>query len=203
MDNLLRLCVYVFALLSAHSIAGTVIIDFNSIENTSNSFSGDSLDIQGFNFSSSMGGNRAILHWGKAQSYNADQGGATYSHHYAGIVSSLKKIDGTLFDIQSLDIGDVYNTGISQYYTFKGLNSNGEILFSSTFISDSLPGLETVYLGWDNLKTFTFQRDNLSYLQADNFNLSYFLVPLPAGIYLFLSGLVGLGLMRGRYGLSI
>ena len=92
MDNLLRLCVYVFALLSAHSIAGTVIIDFNSIENTSNSFSGDSLDIQGFNFSSSMGGDRAILHWGKAQSYNADQGGATYSHHYAGIISSLKKL---------------------------------------------------------------------------------------------------------------
>ena len=45
-DSLIRLCVYVFALLSAHSIAGTVIIDFNSIENTSNSFSGDSLDMR-------------------------------------------------------------------------------------------------------------------------------------------------------------
>ena len=200
MTYLIRLSVYILTLLSTHSIADAVIIDFNSIENTSNLFSGDSLDIDGYNFSSSMGGNRAILHWGKTHNYNADQGGATYSHNYAGIISSLKKIDGALFDIQSLDIGDVYNTGISQSYTFKGLDGNGATLFSSNFISDSFPGLETVYLGWNNLKTFKFQRDNLSYLQADNFYLNSFLIPLPASIYFFLSGLVGLGLMRVRNG---
>ena len=200
MANLLRLSIYIISLFSAHSIAAALIIDFNSIDNTSNLFNGDSLDIEGYNFSSSIDGNTAILHWGKFHSYNADQGGATYSHNYSGIISSLNKIDGTLFDIHSIDIGDVYNVGISHSYTFKGLDSNGAILFSSDFISDSLPGLETVYLGWNNLKTFTFQRDNLSHLQADNFNLSSTLVPIPAGIYLFLSGLVGLGLMRGRNG---
>ena len=198
MVRLLRFSLYILTMFSAQTMADTVVIDFNSIDNTSNLFSGDSLDIDGYNFSSSMPGNNAILHWGKYQSYNADQGGATYSHNYAGIISSLKKNDGSVFNIQSIDIGDVYNAGISQSYTFKGLDSNGIVLFSSNFISDSLPGLETVYLGWSNLKTFTFERDNLSHLQADNFNLSSYLVPIPAAISLFMSGLVGLGLMRGR-----
>ena len=92
MVGLLRFSLYILTMFSAQTMADTVVIDFNSIDNTSNLFSGDSLDIDGYNFSSSMPGNNAILHWGKYQSYNADQGGATYSHNYAGIISSLKKM---------------------------------------------------------------------------------------------------------------
>ena len=65
------------------------------------------------------------------------------------------------------------------------------------FLGFTLEGTPTEFGGDDFI--LRGQTNNTSYVEI-SFSTVASPVPLPAGIYLFLSGLVGLGLMRGRNG---
>ena len=78
------------------------------------------------------------------------------------------------------------------------LNSFGAILYgfdnqSNNIFAHNLSTNQRTFVTEINHDSITFEGDyGITYAPAP--------VPLPAGIYLFLSGLVGLGLMRGRNG---
>ena len=200
MSKLIRTSMVVLSLLGLPLTASAVVIDFDSIDNTSgNRFSGSSLNTDGFNFSNSRGYGSAILHWYRGSSYNADSDGATYSHNYSGTVTTVTKIGGGSFDLASLDIGNVYNSRpYSQRFSFWATVAGGGS-YNMSFISDSLAGLQTVMLNWSNLTSFSFRESSGSWLQADNFvideNVS---VPEPSTLALLTLGLLGLGVARRR-----
>ena len=87
--------------------------------------------------------------------------------------------------------------------------TDGQIIsFQATYnnsdsVSDSDDARSWVYDG-NQLIRNNYHNDNIMYYSIEDiftYNvISPSEVPLPAGIYLFLSGLVGLGLMRGRNG---
>jgi hypothetical protein len=68
---------------------------------------------------------------------------------------------------------------------------------SHTITLELTDPLLTSQLLWIGFESFATNDDN-TLVYYDNISISTSAVPLPAGIYLFLSGLVGLGLMRGR-----
>ena len=72
--------------------------------------------------------------------------------------------------------------------------SSWETFSVSLDLSDPLLEGQILQLGFESFAT-NFDNTGVYY---DNISFSTSEVPLPAGIYLFLSGLVGLGLMRGR-----
>jgi len=65
-------------------------------------------------------------------------------------------------------------------------------------LTDSLLIGQELHVGFENFAT-NYENSAVYY---DNISISTSAVPLPAGIYLFLSGLVGLGLMKGKNGHS-
>ena len=179
--------------------ANATVINFDAIDNTSgNAFGGNSLDIDGFNFSNSGQNNGAILHWFQGSSYNADPDGTTYSHNYGRTITTLTQIGGAAFTINSLDIGNVYNSSpYSQTFRFTADVFGGGSL-SRDFVSDALSGLETVNFNWDNIVSFTFTETTGTYLQADNFVLDADVddsndIPEPATL-----GLFGIALLAMR-----
>jgi len=91
---------------------------------------------------------------------------------------------------------DIQNANVRMEFFVEGQNAiplasfiENDIRFYGFYMSEPFSKVE---LQSKNFLTDGFGMDNLMYSMSP--------VPLPAGIYLFLSGLVGLGLMRGRNG---
>ena len=187
------------SLVSFALLCGTVqaaIIDFEEIDNSSQAFSGSSLDSQGFNFSNTGGGSGAILHWAQSSTFNADPGGVTYSHNYSSSLTTFTEIGGGLFDLSSIDFGDVYNTGVSQTILVSGFFGGGGSSDLS-FVTDTLAGLETFSMNWTGLTSVTWTETTGSFLQLDNVVVNES-VPEPSVIALFGLGLLGLSFARRR-----
>jgi len=175
------------ALVLSSSLASAVTIDFDHLSSNNNTFS-SSLSTNGFHFD-----NRQILHWGSQSLYNADQGGATYSHNWENTTTTVTQIGGGSFTVNSLDIGNVYNNSptVQSFNFWADLNGGGTI--SRTFTSDALPGLETVLLNFTDVTAFYFTETTGRFLQADNFvfNEQISAVPVPAAFWLFATALTG------------
>ena len=149
-------------------VANALVIDFEEINNPNHVYSGNSLDSQGFNFFNTAASPAyAILHWGKTSTYNADQDGVTYSHNFSNTVSTLTKIGGGIFDLTSIDFGDVYNHGSAQNLLVTGYYQAGGST-QSAITTDALSGLETFTFGWAGLSSATWTETSGSYLQLDN-----------------------------------
>lgn len=180
--------------------SNALVIDFEEIPNpgTEIVYSGYSLDTQGFNFLNSKADSDSILHWGAESIYNADPKGVTYSHNYLWTITTVTEINGNLFDLTSLDIGNIYNNRPHvQAFHFTGMTGGGTFL-SRDFTSDGLSGLETVTLNWLGLQYFTFTEGaDSGFLQADNFVISQGTgpggpIPEPNTMLLFGASLAGL-----------
>ena len=183
------------------AMASATVITFDAIDNTGTVFSGSSLDIDGYNFTNSNGGSGAILHWSRTSSVNADPDGTTYSHNYSRTTTTLTQIGGGTFELNSLDIGNVYDSSpYSQTFSFWADLAGGGSL-STTFTSDAQSGLETVVLNWSGITAFRFTETSGSFLQSDNFVLNggnTSPVPEPGTFALFGMGLLGVAIRRRR-----
>ena len=182
--------------LAATTSLNAAIIDFEEIDNTSKVTTGPSLDTQGFNLFNSSAGIGSILHWESSSPYNADPSGVTFSHNYSSTTTTLTQLNGGAFNLFSIDFGDVFNSGVSQNISINAVTNSGSLL-STVVSTDSIIGLETFNLNWSNVLSASWTETSGSYLQLDNISVSA--VPVPAAVWLFGSGLIGLiGVARGK-----
>lgn len=175
--------------LSTSVNAALINLDFEEINNTNLAVSGRSLDTQGFNLNNDFNNSSSILHWARTSSYNADPDGVTFTHGFTGTTTTLTQLNGGTFDLFSIDFGDVYNTGVSQNISINAVTNSGSLL-STVVSTDSIIGLETFILNWSNILSASWTETSGSYLQLDNISVSS--VPVPAAVWLFGTGLVGL-----------
>jgi hypothetical protein len=187
------------ASVSFNASAALIKIDFEEIDNTSgDTTSGDSLDTHGFNFNYSSTNGDGILHWGKNNSYNADQGGVTYSHNHPRKTSILTQTSGDSFNLMSIDFGDVFNDGTSQQIRIDAVYTLGGS-FTTIITTDAVAGLQTFALNLHNVDSVSWVETTGNYLQLDNVSIETSPVPIPSAVWLFGSGLIGLiGLARRK-----
>lgn len=108
-------------------------------------------------------------------------------------VTSLEKQDGTAFNLFSIDLAEL-NGNVTPppdlLVTFEGLLSGGGTV-TQTFQLDGIAfGAETfLFTGFNNLSSVTWTQAEPSH-QFDNIVVSA--IPVPAAIWLFGSGLLGL-----------
>lgn len=195
-----------FSALFGMSAAQAAVIDFDA-DPSSHVGNGNLYQEDGFQISNSLNVNDALLFWGNDvgnwwSQHNADPGGNTLSHNYANTTMTLTKVGGGLFDFNSIDLADVYNYG-----------NGGDVQFNFLFGNSSSSQTTVTLDNLVGLQTFTFNLLGLSqvswtplttqgpWLQLDNIvvDASVSQVPVPAAVWLFGSGLVGLmGFKRKR-----
>jgi hypothetical protein len=177
---------------------------------------GYSLDVDGFNFYNaghpSGTSPYGLSAWGTNHHANADPGGYTLKHSYAQSTTIMTAINGSVFDVVSMDVTDIFNRDWDAYDPSEPLSYPslpgpisiwadlaGGGTVSTTFSIDIIQGLETINLNWTGVTALYFRNDssnsNASF-QADNIVVNA--VPVPAAVWLFGSGLGLLGWFRHR-----
>ena len=180
--------------LSTNATAAMINIDFEEIDNSlGDVVSGPSLETQGFKLTNdAIVPSEAILHWAVGDVRNADSDGVTFSHNFVPSTTTLTQLNGDAFDLFSIDFSDIFNTGASQSIGIDAVTATGA-LFSDTVTLDGLVGLETFAFNWGSLASVSWTNvDPSQALQLDNISVSTSPVPVPAAVWLFGSGLLGL-----------
>jgi hypothetical protein len=194
--------VFCSALLGVNAAqASEVEIDFDS--DPSFHFGiGSPYQQEGFQITNSQDNYNGLLFWG-TEPYNADPDGNTLSHNYGGTTMTLTKIGGGLFEFNTIDLADVFNNG-----------SGGDVQFDFLFGNSSTSQTTVTLDNLVGLQRFTFNLLGLSqvswtplttegqWLQLDHIivDASVSQVPIPAALWLFGSGLLGLlGFNRKRF----
>jgi hypothetical protein len=180
--------------------AQAAVIDFNA-DPSFHFGDGNPYQEDGFQISNSYDNTGGLLFWGTHPS-NADADGNTLSHNYPNTTMTLTKADGGLFDFNSIDLADVLNNGSGgdvQFFFVFGDSSN----LQTTVTLDNLIGLQTFTFNQFGLllASWTPLTTQGPYLQLDNIvvDASVSQVPVPAAVWLFGSGLMGLlGFNRKR-----
>jgi hypothetical protein len=129
--------------------------------------------------------------WGTIN--NADPDGATLVTWNAKRVT-VRRTDGGLFSLASLDMSDIYNTSSSHPYLFTffdGVRTTTEMVSL-----DTVRGLQTVNFNRDRLEWFSYERAGNQGLQIDNVILGDAAVggvPEPGAWALMILGFGGAG----------
>lgn len=146
----------------------------------------------GMTFTSSESNPLALVHWGEADSRNADPGGATLAQNFPGESVIVTQTGGGSFFLQSFDLADLYNTGDAGYIEFSYADGSGthDLLFKL----DGEIGLQTFVLGFAGVTSFSLRQD-LPYFQLDNVVVG---VPEPQTYVLMIAGLLAVGAMWRR-----
>ncbi len=166
--------------------AALAIIDFNDKTNTAqlslassadtNNFNyvsyGTSYSSHGFTFKNSHDSNDAFLSWSSNSLFNADHNGATLAVNYGHTSTTISQNTGSLFNLRSLDLADVYN-GL-------GETSGGKVRLDFTTLAGTTSeiinlttssGLHTFMLNKNNLLSFSvtgIDTQGEGWLQMDN-----------------------------------
>jgi hypothetical protein len=154
-----------FSALSALAVtpAQAVVLDFESLAvNDGNAhYPGSSYTEDGFNVAAS--GDFAT--WGTQMSFYP--GSTTLFEDYSG-TTTLSQVNGGAFTLSSIEIGNVYNSGVSNTINFTGLRADNTTVGQS-FTTDSLPGLQNVvFFNFTNLVSVNWTTQD----QFDNINVS-------------------------------
>lgn len=148
----------------------------------------------GLTFTSSTVNPSALLHWGTADSYNADPTGVTLFQNYPGQSMIVTQTGGGDFFLNSFDLADVYNTGAASVILFTYTDGTGT--HSSNLTLDSLVGLQTFSFGM-TVNSFSLRQDS-PYFQIDNVAFNDGHVPEPTSLALLGFGLVALRLGKRK-----
>lgn len=176
-----------------HSVAAVPGDPFSNLQNHNSLYSE-----AGYGFANN-GGIQALFSWANGSSFDADASAtsATLAVDYPQTTTTLTRDGGGAFNLDSIDIADVYNNG-----SFSGVLNYAYSLFgggggNGSFSVDALVGLQTASLGLSNLLSFSFTpTEDLRWVQIDNVQVSA--VPIPAALPLFAVGLGAFAGSRGR-----
>ncbi len=168
------------------------VIDFQSLEHfdTSTTYHGKTYTEDGFQIESTIGGFLATL--GTEKSNYSDS--TAMFHGTNSGVTELTRLGGGIFDLFSIDLAELNGGGASEViFTRDGGHSqsfllDGVAFGAETFLFDS---------GFLGSSSVTWVQEDLFH-QFDNINVSPSAVPVPAAVWLFGSGLIGLFGMRKK-----
>jgi len=158
-------------------------------------------------FQANNNGNGSLQIWGPTTSLNGANG-ITFKANLMSYSSANSPSDLTgSVSLRSYGTGDMYDVAWKSWdIDFSQLNFGAWEEFSFSLDDATDTSYQDFIYDSNNVMVEFFIRNksgslsNQSVMLIDDFVVSGNAVPIPAGIYLFLSGLVGLGLMRGRNG---
>ena len=173
--------------------ATTLTFDF-----TSAGAVGDTYTDQGFTFA---GDGSQFISWGNGNSQTADTSGTSatlFLNSWPG-ATTLTKVGGGAFHLNSLDFADVYDSGGAVPLTLT-FNYSGGGSSSQNIMLDSVKGLETFSFNLPALVSVTWTPPAAccQTVQWDNVVLNAAQTPIPAALPLFASALGGLGVIGWR-----
>ena len=166
------------------------------------------LDSGGLSFVNTSPRPDSLLVWDINSTNNADQGGATLSNNIVDTTTTVTLTGGGLFDFNSIDLADVFNSGgggdIRFDFSFDGGGSS-----SSTVTIDNALGLETFTFNLTGLNSFAYTplTTQGAWVQVDNivFNNAIGAVPEPATWAFMIAGFgfIGGAMRRRRNSVSV
>jgi hypothetical protein len=135
--------------------------------------------------------------WLNGSLYDADPTPSTgLFTNFGQTTTTITRTGGGSFDLVSMDIDDVYNSGapsgdLNYSWTLSGGGGG-----SGTFNVDGVPGYSTLVLNLIGLSSFSFTPSTqLTFVQFDNVVVANVAAtPAPAALPLFASALGGLGI---------
>ena len=211
MSNLLRLVACLFVLLSFNAYSATITTQVQKMSSVFGSFTriGDSCETKPANCDPDTTdySNDDLFY-----TFTATWDGTSILNVSVSDGSSALFTDGYHFDRYD---SSGYYTGYSedetvsisitdeQIISFQGTDTSVDNMLMGGGIFRSLYSTSWIYDGDQLIRYIYFEDTSLNESWEDILTydiISPSAIPLPAGIYLFLSGLIGLGLMRGRNG---
>jgi hypothetical protein len=193
--------------LAGSTAASAATITFNALT-TSNFYNpANPTTIDGFNFAGAGGNPDALGVWGSNLPFNADQGGATLFSNFRALLVTVTKVGGGTFDLNSIDLADVYNNGTGGSVDFSFTTGSGTTAQSVAL--DGLVGLQTFTFNKAGLTSFSYLPTSTQgrWVQIDNVVVNQLTggVPEPTAWALMLTGfgLVGAAMRRRRETVSV
>jgi hypothetical protein len=135
-----------------------------------------------------------VLILGTGYDYGAVSGNNTVFNEYGNTPVDIRSVGGSAFTFN-----DAYFTSawFDQQVSFQGLH-NGNVLYTSAWFNINTTTPLDIVLNWSGINEFIIVNNGSQYAM-DNFTTSApSAVPVPAAIWLFASGLLGLGALRKK-----
>jgi hypothetical protein len=185
-------------------VQAAVVLDFNEFASDGPDvryFEGASFEYKGFRFVSTYGGLPAFGSFARSDPRNADPGGAAVYQRWSDFPLVVSRVDGGAFDLISLDIADLLNTGAAATNSIQFIYADGRPSDGEAFSTDATAGLQTIAFNRSGLTSFRISSPVSQWIQFDNLTIAdpVSAVPEP-GVWAML--IVGFGLvgsvLRGR-----
>lgn len=190
--------------LALSGVANATVIDFDARESTSLVTSA-SYSEDGFTFISSDTGSSAFVSWGSTDTGSTTTGytgSAAMFNNYADETTFLTADDGSAFDLNAIDLAEVYN---------KDSYAATEVIFTATLaaggsasytaVLDLVFGNQTVNFGsvFNGVTSVSWDQ-TYNYHQFDNLviNEDAGEIPEPVSLAILGFGLLGLGVVRRK-----
>lgn len=193
----------IFASLSLFTtlvFAETVTIDFESLTSPDLVYKSTYTE-DGYRFISSKSDPEAFLSWQTGSPYYS---GTAFANNFMGETTTLSKLDGELFNFNSIDLAGVYLNDFfipGSILKFNGLLVGGSTVSQDVKINN--PGVFTTFKleGFSNLVSVSWTQGSTAMQNAhqfDNLVLSAAPVPEPSTWILMAVGLIGMISLRCR-----
>lgn len=148
-----------------------------------------------FKFESGGGSPAFFGTYGRSDPRNPDPGGASVYFRWSATPLTISRIDGAAFDLISLDVADLFNTGAHVTNQFQFNYADGRPTDTAQFLGDSQIGLQTLALNRYGLRSFVLSTPSGQWTQFDNLTVAtpVSAVPEPSAWALMIVGFFSLG----------